>query len=119
MAARSLQQSGATVVGARNRTERPAAAVPKNSAAQSPASPVGTLSNALMKTAECRALAERIARDVRESTGQSIRQLCVEVDVDRVRLSGNCSTFYSKQLAQHAAIDGAGQRSISNEIEVN
>src|SRR5689334_18872843 len=76
------------------------------------ANPSGTLTNAVTKAAQARELAESIARDIRKLTGRKIRHLAVEVEGNRVRLAGTCSTFYAKQLAQHAALEGAGDRSI-------
>jgi len=65
-----------------------------------------------------RRLAEEIEGLVQRRTGGQIRGLHVEVYQDRVIISGRTSTYYSKQLAQHAAMDAAGHECLSNEIEV-
>ena len=48
-----------------------------------------------------------------------IRGLRVEVGQDNVILTGRTTTFYSKQLATHAALDALDDRSLSNHIVVN
>lgn len=47
-----------------------------------------------------------------------IRNLDVSVASDRVILSGSCSTFYTKQLAQHAAMGVLDYEQLVNNIEV-
>jgi osmotically-inducible protein OsmY len=63
-------------------------------------------------------LATNIERSVQERTGRRIRDLRVEVDTRTVRLHGRCSSYYSKQLAQQAVMDVAGDFTLANEIEV-
>ena len=65
-----------------------------------------------------RRLAEEIEGLVQRRTGGQIRGLHVEVYGDRVIITGRTSTYYAKQLAQHAAMDAAGHDCLSNEIEV-
>lgn len=65
-----------------------------------------------------RRLAEEIEGLVQRRTGGQIRGLHVEVYQDRVVITGRASTYYAKQLAQHAAMDAAGHDCVSNEIEV-
>jgi osmotically-inducible protein OsmY len=69
-------------------------------------------------------LAEAIEREIQERTGGKIHGLRVEVGAAGVRLQGRCSTFYCKQLAQHAAMNLAeknlkGDGPLTNEIEVS
>ncbi|HEV3006884.1 MAG TPA: BON domain-containing protein [Pirellulales bacterium] len=63
-------------------------------------------------------LAARIARVVERRTSGSIVGLTVEIRRDGVHLGGRCATFYSKQLAQQAAMGVAEDEPLSNEIEV-
>jgi osmotically-inducible protein OsmY len=65
-----------------------------------------------------RRLAEEIEGIVQRRTGGQIRGLHVEVDQDRVIITGRAATYYAKQLAQHAAMDAAGHECLTNEIEV-
>ncbi|HEX6987522.1 MAG TPA: BON domain-containing protein [Planctomycetaceae bacterium] len=62
---------------------------------------------------------ERIEEIVRLRTGGMIRGLRVEVGENRVVLTGRTSSFYSKQLATHAALGALGGQTLSNLIEVN
>jgi hypothetical protein len=63
-------------------------------------------------------LAQRIRHDVREQTFGGVRDLEVRITAQGVVLRGRCSSFYCKQLAQHAAMVLAGPRTLTNEIEV-
>jgi osmotically-inducible protein OsmY len=63
-------------------------------------------------------LAQRIRNDVREQTFGGVRDLEVRISAQGVVLRGRCSSFYCKQLAQHAAMGLAGPRRLVNEIEV-
>jgi hypothetical protein len=63
-------------------------------------------------------LAVRIARVVKRRTAGSVQNLRVEVRRDGVFLDGNCETFYTKQLAQQAAMDLAHEKPLTNRIEV-
>ena len=64
-------------------------------------------------------LATSIERAVQRETGRQIRNLTVEVDRSGVRLSGHCTTYYCKQLAQHAAMAIRSNRRVTNSIEVS
>lgn len=78
-----------------------------------------TLADVLPETLEEAAqIAASIERAVNEYTGGAVRNLRVEVCVDRVLLRGFCQTYYCKQLAQHAAMGIPGGRVLDNEIEV-
>ena len=63
-------------------------------------------------------LAVRIARVVKRRTAGSVQNLRVEVRRDGVFLDGQCATFYTKQLAQQAAMDLADEKPLTNRIEV-
>ncbi|MEN0111259.1 MAG: BON domain-containing protein [Planctomycetota bacterium] len=68
--------------------------------------------------ARAAALAERIQERISSRLAGRVRALRVTVDRGVVRLCGECSTFYSKQLAQHAASGAIEDESIDNRIEV-
>ena len=71
-----------------------------------------------MKSESPRSLRETIERSVQSRTGGMIRGLRVDVADGEVVLSGRTSTYYSKQLATHAALGAAEDLSLTNEIEV-
>ncbi|MDX1964068.1 MAG: BON domain-containing protein [Pirellulales bacterium] len=60
----------------------------------------------------------RIALAIQTLTHAAIRDLRVESNGQKVILTGECSTFYLKQLAQEAALPLAGGLLIHNEIVV-
>ncbi len=55
---------------------------------------------------------------VQRRLGARVRKLRVIVRHDGVILQGLASTYYAKQLAQHAAMDLADLPIVANEIEV-
>lgn len=61
-----------------------------------------------------RVICERISTRL----GRRIRNLAVAVDRGVIRLAGQCSTFYTKQLAQHVASGVLEDEVIDNAIEV-
>jgi hypothetical protein len=63
-------------------------------------------------------LASRIERHVRRHTNDKVRELRVDVRVDAIVLMGRCGSFYTKQLAQHAAMTLADDARLLNQIEV-
>jgi hypothetical protein len=63
-------------------------------------------------------LAELIERHVRSRTGGQIRALRVDVAQGEVVISGRAPTYYTKQLATHAARDAVEHLVLTNEIEV-
>ena len=63
-------------------------------------------------------LAASIERAVCRETAGGVRNLRVEVSRSRVLLDGRCSTYYTKQKAQHAAMEFSGARELTNRIEV-
>lgn len=82
-----------------------------------PSNEVPAAGTSRMTTAGKR-LAETIRGEILERTGGKIHDLRVEVRDTEVRLRGRCSTFYCKQLAQHAAMALIDGGSLTNEIEV-
>ncbi len=68
--------------------------------------------------AEAERLAASIERAVWRETGGRVRNLRVSVNRQGVTLTGRCTTYYTKQQAQHAAMAFPGDHSLSNEIEV-
>lgn len=63
-------------------------------------------------------LAASIERAVQWETGGEVADLTVEVGPQGVLLKGHCDTFYTKQLAQHAAMRIPGGDRLVNSIEV-
>ena len=63
-------------------------------------------------------LAASIERAVRRETGWAVEDLTVEVGPQGVLLRGHCDTYYTKQLAQHAAMHVPGGNRLINGIEV-
>jgi hypothetical protein len=62
---------------------------------------------------------ERVEQTVLARTGGRIRELRVHLSGDRLVITGRTSTYYSKQLATHAAIDAAATEfPVQNEVEV-
>ncbi|MEO0529965.1 MAG: BON domain-containing protein [Planctomycetota bacterium] len=50
--------------------------------------------------------------------GRRVRNLRVVVSKGVIRLTGECSTYYSKQLAQHAVLGVVEDETIKNDIDV-
>jgi osmotically-inducible protein OsmY len=67
---------------------------------------------------EAKRLAADIERAIRVRTGRTIHDLQVTVTKDCILLTGNCSTYYTKQLAQHAAMTLLVNEKLTNDIEV-
>ena len=63
-------------------------------------------------------LAARIKQRIRMQTSDRILELAVVVGDERVELHGRCATFYTKQLAQHAAMGVLEDEVVVNSIEV-
>ena len=68
---------------------------------------------------EAEELAASIERAVQLETGHGIADLTVEVSPRGIRLRGRCTTYYTKQLAQHAAMNTPGGDRLTNNIEVS
>lgn len=69
-------------------------------------------------SAETERLAASIERAVQQNTRGGIHNLRVTVEANEIVLFGQCTTYYLKQLAQHAAMSLAGQSVVQNFIEV-
>lgn len=67
---------------------------------------------------EAERLAASIERAVSRETGGGVRNLRVEIHDDEVLLTGRCNTYYTKQVAQHAAMVLSGENGLTNCIEV-
>lgn len=63
-------------------------------------------------------LEKRIYERITSRLGPRIRDLSVRVFANCVRLCGECSTFYSKQLAQEITLAVLEDETIDNQIEV-
>ncbi len=68
--------------------------------------------------AEAEQLAASIERAVSRETCGGVRNLRVEVSGSGIRLTGRCTSFYTKQKAQHAAMELSGTGELTNGIEV-
>lgn len=68
---------------------------------------------------EAEELAASIERAVQLETGRAVADLTVEVGPQGVRLKGRCESYYTKQLAQHAAMQFRGGDRLVNSIEVS
>jgi len=68
---------------------------------------------------EAEALADSIEKAVQQETAGGVANLSVIVRGDRVWLHGSCSSYYCKQLAQHAAMAGPVGLNLMNCIEVD
>ena len=64
-------------------------------------------------------LSASIEKAVHEQTGGGIAHLAVMVDEGGVFLHGSCSSYYHKQLAQHAAMAVPNGLTLTNCIEVD
>ena len=69
--------------------------------------------------ADADALAASIERAVQAETSGGVANLAVVVRNDRIWLHGSCSSFYCKQLAQHAAMTMLSAVRLTNCIEVD
>lgn len=63
-------------------------------------------------------LATTIRQRIANRLGRRVRNLAVEVDRGVIRLAGECSTYYSKQLALHATMGVVEDEKVENRIEV-
>ncbi|MCE5301965.1 MAG: BON domain-containing protein [Planctomycetaceae bacterium] len=67
---------------------------------------------------EAEQLAASIEQAVQRETDRGIADLIVEVNAEGILLRGRCTTYYTKQLAQHAAMSVRGGDRLVNGIEV-
>lgn len=63
-------------------------------------------------------LAEKIELAVHVRTGGRIRGLQVRVSDCGIVVSGRVSTYYTKQLVTHAAMEAGDELLVTNEVEV-
>lgn len=68
---------------------------------------------------EADALAASIERAVQHETAGCIANLAVVVGEAGVSIHGSCSSYYQKQLAQHAAMTVPSGLTLNNCIEVD
>jgi osmotically-inducible protein OsmY len=81
--------------------------------------PAGVRKRPLAETlAEAERVAASVERAVRRVTSGAIRDLHVEVHRGGVLLTGHCTTYYTKQMAQHAAMAVSTVGQLTNDIEV-
>jgi osmotically-inducible protein OsmY len=67
---------------------------------------------------EAERLAASIERAVSRETCGGVRNLRVEVSDQGILLTGRCTSYYTKQKAQHAAMGVSGTEELTNGIEV-
>jgi hypothetical protein len=65
-----------------------------------------------------RQLAIAIRQRIESRLGGRVRDLAVRIAGDKVVLEGECSTYYTKQLAQHAALGVLEDEQLDNAIVV-
>jgi len=63
-------------------------------------------------------LAAKIEQVVWHATAAGVKNLRVEFRGDEVLLTGRCRTYYTKQVAQHAAMQNATGWTVVNQIDV-
>jgi len=68
--------------------------------------------------AEAERLVASIERAVSRETCGGVRNLRVELSHEGILLTGRCSSYYTKQKAQHAAMGVSGSEELTNCIEV-
>ena len=61
-------------------------------------------------------LTELVERVIRNRTGGPIRELRVDVFNGEVILTGQTSTYYTKQLATHAALDAVEKEIVGRDM---
>lgn len=67
---------------------------------------------------EAEELVASIERAVQRETDRGVADLTVEVSPQGIQLRGRCTTYYTKQLAQHAVMSMPGGDRLVNSIEV-
>jgi osmotically-inducible protein OsmY len=67
---------------------------------------------------EAERLAASVERAVFRETCGGVRNLRVEVSDQGILLTGRCTSYYTKQKAQHAAMGVSGTEELTNGIEV-
>ena len=59
-----------------------------------------------------------VAESVHSNTAGAVHNLTVLVDETEIRISGDASTYYVKQLATQAALSASDGRAVRNDIHV-
>ncbi len=67
---------------------------------------------------ETECLAAKIEQIVWHATAAAVKNLRVQIHEDQVTLTGRCRTYYTKQIAQHAAMETAVGCEVVNQIAV-
>ena len=70
------------------------------------------------RTERQRHLAVAIRQRIESRLGGRVRDLAIRVRDDTIVLEGTCATFYTKQLAQHAALGVLNEEQLENAIAV-
>lgn len=70
------------------------------------------------ETQRCRQLAIAIRQRIESRLAGRIRNLAVRIVDQTIYLQGECFTYYSKQLAQHAALGVLNDEHLENHINV-
>jgi osmotically-inducible protein OsmY len=93
---------------------------PSRDVLRAAAKPAGDSSAALENThdSRCDNLAKAIHQRIASRAQGRIHDLNVRIQGQTVVLSGHCATYYSKQLAQHAAQGIIDNEHLENEIHV-
>jgi hypothetical protein len=73
----------------------------------------------LLQATDAGTLAKELARNIRARTGQRVRDLSVEVQVDVIVLRGETTSWYVKQLAQHSVFAVLPRVGVRNAIVVS
>lgn len=60
----------------------------------------------------------QVERVVKRETNFGVREMSVDINDGKIILSGYCRTFYTKQLAQQAALQFVDKSDLINEIRV-
>jgi hypothetical protein len=63
-------------------------------------------------------LSDKVESQIEHRSGGRVRQVCVQVDADKVVIYGEASTYYAMQLATAAVVDLFPDHEIINAIEV-
>lgn len=72
----------------------------------------------MIKDESTHSLCQQIRDRIQARLNSRIRDLRVEMSGDDIVISGRCANFHTKQLAQHAALDGLKNTHLDNRIEV-
>jgi hypothetical protein len=75
-------------------------------------------SNDVAPSVDARSLMMKIKRSIRRQASGGVQELQVQIELASIRLQGRCTSFYSKQLAQTAAMRLCGDLAVVNDIEV-